>query len=613
MGICACLLIALFIGHELGYDRDYAKGDRIFRVVMQGLHQGEVMKSTHFPWLFADALEEDFPEILKAGRVNTIQIFGAGKRGIHLEGTPRDHFDEGFILADQEAFEILEINLVQGNPQTALTRPEHIVLSQKKADKYFPGTHALGRTLYLDNDLSRPYTVSGVMRDRSGHSHLPFDFLLPIADTNPNWTNQNYFTYVLVAPNTDLDGLEQKMSAIVEKYIVPAQLEQGRSAEFIETLKTIHYSLQPVADIHLRSDMKMQDPLKHGDIKFVWLFLAIVVFVLLLAMINFINLSTAKSAKRAKEVGLRKTIGAHKSNLIGQFLTESLLYSLISFVLALVLARVLLPTFNVMAGKAIEIPWTAWWFLPALLAAALLVGLLAGLYPAFYLSSFRPVEVLKGRFGLGRNRGNLRSALVIFQFNTSVVPIIGTLIIYRQMDFIMDKDLGYDREQLLVLEGTKVLGDKMGAFKEELLSLAQVKNVSVTNYLPIDGGSRNGNIFRVLGADDGGRGGPAQIWPVEQRKKEISIRMVLGAPFSGIYQLLTLDFVKLVVISICMAIPIGWSMMARWLEDFAYHIEIGWELFFTAAVLALGMAVMTIGYQSIRAALARPVKGLRTE
>src|SRR5690606_19854190 len=155
--------------------------------------------------------------------------------------------------------------------------------------------------------------------------------------------------------------------------------------------------------------MKMQDPLKHGDIKFVWLFSAIVVLVLLLAIINFINLSTAKSAKRAKEVGLRKTIGAHKSNLIGQFLTESLLYSLISFVLALVLARVLLPTFHAMAGKAIEISWTAWWFLPALLAAALVVGLLAVLYPAFYLSAFRPVEVLKGRFGLGKNRGYLRT------------------------------------------------------------------------------------------------------------------------------------------------------------------------------------------------------------
>src|SRR5690606_39203881 len=246
-------------------------------------------------------------------------------------------------------------------------------------------------------DLSRPYTVSGVMRDRSGHSHLQFDFLLPIADTDQNWTNQNYFTYVLVAPNTDLDGLEQKMSAIVEKYIVPAQLERGRSADFIETLKTIQYSLQPVADIHLRSDMKMQDGLKHGDIKFVWLFSAIVVFVLLLAIINFINLSTAKSAKRAKEVGLRKTIGAHKSNLIGQFLLASVLYRLSACDLVPVLAWVLPPTLSATAGEAIDVPWTAWWLLPTLLAADLLVGLVPGLYPALYLASFRPVEVLKGR------------------------------------------------------------------------------------------------------------------------------------------------------------------------------------------------------------------------
>src|SRR5690606_24814643 len=276
---------------------------------------------------------------------------------------------------------------------------------------------------------------------------------------------------------------------------------------------------------------------------------------LLLAIINFINLSTAKSAKRAKEVGLRKTIGAHKSNLIGRFLMESLLYSLISFVLALVLAWVLLPTFNAMAGKAIEIPWTAWWFLPALLAASLLVGLLAGLYPAFYLSSFRPVEVLKGRFGLGKNRGNLRSALVIFQFTTSVIIILGTLIIYRQMDFIMDKALGYDKEQLLVLEGTKVLGDKTGVFKEELLSLAQVKNVSVTNYLPIDGGSRNGNTFRILGADDGGRGVPAQIWPVDlDYIKTLGIKLVKGRDFSKEF---AMDSIGSIIINTQMAADLG--------------------------------------------------------
>ncbi|MEQ5791103.1 ABC transporter permease [Muricauda sp. NFXS6] len=777
VGIAACLLIALFIRNEVSYDEHYAKKDQIYRVVFQGEVQGEVMKSTHFQLPFADALQSDFPEITKAGKVNTIEIFGAGKRGMRVNGQKENTFEENFILADQEAFDILEIQLQEGNPQTALSRPSSIVMSRSKADKYFPNGDALQQTLFLDNDTSKPYTITGIMEDVPENSHLDFDFLLPIEDTNQNWTNQNYFTYVLVNPNTDIKALEHKMSLIVEKYIIPAQIKRGRSADFIDVLRTAEYKLQPVTDIYLKSDLKMQDGLRHGDIKFVWLFAAIAAFVLLLAMINFINLSTAKSANRAKEVGLRKTIGAFRNNLVNQFLTESVIFSIISFVLGVLLAWVLLPTFNEIASKNMELPWSDWWFLPALLIAALLIGVLAGLYPAFYLSAFRPVNVLKGTLSVGSKSGRLRSGLVVFQFTTSVILIIGTLIIYRQMDFIISKELGYDKERVVVLEGTNILGNKIGSFKEQLASLSQVKGVTSTNYLPVDGGSRNGNTFMVEGQDDGGRGIPAQIWRVdydyiktlgiqltkgrdfskkfafdsinsivintkmasdlglkdpigkkidnggqtfevigvienfhfkslkedisalslvigkdigavsvklekgnptealssiekvwnrnipnqalnytfleqefaqmhddvhrmgkifnsfalfallvaclglfalsafmvEQRRKEISIRRVLGAPFKNIYQLLTLDFLKLIVISICIAIPIGWYFMNRWLEGFAYHITIGWEIFATAALIALGIAILTISYQSIGAAFLQPTKGLRTE
>ncbi|WP_421813269.1 FtsX-like permease family protein [Flagellimonas sp.] len=777
VGIAACLLIALFIRNEVSYDEHYAKKDQIYRVVFQGEVQGEVMKSTHFQLPFADALQSDFPEITKAGKVNTIEIFGAGKRGMRVNGQKENTFEENFILADQEAFDILEIQLQEGNPQTALSRPSSIVVSRSKADKYFPNGDALQQTLFLDNDTSKPYTITGIMEDVPENSHLDFDFLLPIEDTNQNWTNQNYFTYVLVNPNTDIKALEHKMSLIVEKYIIPAQIKRGRSADFIDVLRTAEYKLQPVTDIYLKSDLKMQDGLRHGDIKFVWLFAAIAAFVLLLAMINFINLSTAKSANRAKEVGLRKTIGAFRNNLVNQFLTESVIFSIISFVLGVLLAWVLLPTFNEIASKNMELPWSTWWFLPALLIAALLIGVLAGLYPAFYLSAFRPVNVLKGTLSVGSKSGRLRSGLVVFQFTTSVILIIGTLIIYRQMDFIISKELGYDKERVVVLEGTNILGNIITSFKEQLSSLSQVKNVTSTNYLPVDGGSRNGNTFMVEGQDDGGRGIPAQIWRVdydyiktlgiqltkgrdfskkfafdsinsivintkmasdlglkdpigkkidnggqtfevigvienfhfkslkedisalslvigkdigavsvklekgnpsealssiekvwnrnmpnqalnytfleqefaqmhddvqrmgkifnsfalfallvaclglfalsafmvEQRRKEISIRRVLGAPFKNIYQLLTLDFLKLIVISICIAIPIGWYFMNRWLEGFAYHITIGWEIFATAALIALGIAILTISYQSIGAAFLQPTKGLRTE
>ena len=775
VGIAACLLIALFIRNELSYDQHYANKDQMYRVVFQGVLQGEVMKSTHFQLPFADALQSDFPEIVKAGKVNTIEIFGAGKRGFRINGERESTFEENFIIADQEAFDILEINLEQGYATTALTNPKSLVISKSKADKYFPNGNALQQTVFLDNDTSNPYTVTGVMQDVPKNSHLDFDFMLPVEDNYGGWTNQNYFTYVLV--NTNIQELEQKMSLIVEKYIIPAQIKRGRSESFLDVLRTAEYKLQPVSDIYLKSDLKMQDGLKHGDIKFVWLFAAIAIFVLLLAIINFINLSTAKSANRAKEVGLRKTIGAFRNNLVNQFLTESVIFSIISFVLGIVLAWALLPTFNEIADKNMVLPWSNWWFAAVLLISALLVGVLAGLYPAFYLSAFRPASVLKGKLSIGSKSGKLRSGLVVFQFTTSVILIIGTLIIYRQMDFIVSKELGYDKEKVVVLEGTNVLAGKMESFKEQLSALSQVKSVTASNYLPVDGGSRNGNTFMVDGQDDGGRGIPAQIWKVdydyiktlgiqlqkgrsfskefafdsinsivintkmaselglldpigkklnnnsevftiigviedfhfkslkedisalslvigkdigsislklekgnpadalasiekvwnknipnqalnytfleqefaqmhndvrrmgkifnsfalfailvaclglfalsafmvEQRRKEISIRRVLGAPFKNIYQLLTIDFLKLILISICIAIPIGWYLMNRWLEDFAYRISIGWEIFLTAAFIALGIAVLTISYQSVGAALLKPTKGLRTE
>ena len=777
VGIAACLLIALFIRNEISYDKHYANKDQIYRVVMQGMFEGEIGKSTHFQLPFADALQTDFPEIIKAGKVNTIEIFGAGKRGMRLAGKSQNTFEDGFILADQEAFDILEIGLVQGNPESALTDPKSIVISQSKAEKYFQNGNALGQTIILDNEASKPYKITGVMKDVPKNSHLDFDFILPISDTNMSWTSTNYFTYVLVDPKANVLELEQKMKSIVEKYVIPAQMEWGRAPDFIAVLKTIEYKLQPVTDIHLRSDIKMGDGLQHGDIRFVWLFAAIAGFVLLLAVINFINLSTAKSANRAKEVGLRKTVGAFKRNLVAQFLTESVVFSLISFVLGILLAWALLPSFNAIATKTIAMPWSAWWFLPIIFISSVMVGVVAGLYPAFYLSSFRPVNVLKGKLSVGSKSGKLRSGLVIFQFTTSVILIIGTLIIYRQMDFILKKELGYDKEQVVVLEGTGVLGNRSDMFKEQLLQLPQVKEVTATNYLPIDGGSRNGNTFRRADEGNEGRGIPAQIWRVdydyiktlgielkegrnfskefasdsvnsiiinsemvqelgltdplgkeldnngqiwtvvgvvndfhfkslkedisslslvigkdigavsvklekgninealasitsiwnknvpnqsinysfldqeftrmhadvqrmgkifnsfalfaifvaclglfalsafmvEQRKKEISIRLVLGAPFKSIYQLLTLDFMKLILISIAIAIPIGWYAMSRWLEDFAYRITIGWETFLTAGGIALVIAILTISYQSIGAALIKPLKSLRSE
>ncbi|WP_228236567.1 ABC transporter permease [Allomuricauda sp. M10] len=776
VGIAACLLIALFIKNELSYDNHYKNKDRMYRVVMQGRMNGEVMKSVHFQLPLAETLQSTFPEILEAGKINTSELFGAGRRPLRPVGTMQNNFEDGFIYADQGVFDIMEFELLEGNPKQVLTSPQSVVLTASKASKYFPEGNAVGKTIFLDDNANRPYTVTGVIKENpSEKSHLDFNFLLAIEDTNMSWSNNNYFTYLLVDDKTDIASLEKKMGAILREYVIPAYMKRMRSAEFMEVYKTMEYKLQPVSDIHLKSDIKMGDGLRHGDIRFVWLFAAIAIFVLLLAVINFINLSTAKSANRAKEVGLKKTVGAFRGNLVSQFLTESVIYSFLSFAIGVLLAWALLPTFNSIAAKHIIMPWADWWFLPVILIAALFVGVLAGLYPAFYLSAFKPVNVLKGSLSTGSKSGKLRSGLVVFQFTTSVVLIIGTLIIYKQMNYIMDKKLGFNKDQVLVIKGTNLLKDNVESFKERLLGLTDVKSVTISDYLPVEGSKRNGNTFGMINEGSQEISVPAQIWRVdydyvntlglhiqkgrafskdfasdstaivinttmakelglqnpigtrinngqdwtiigvvedfhfknlkediaslalvigespsmisvklnegetaqaiasvasiwqeyvpqqsfeytfldqefahmhddvqrmgkifnsfalfailvaclglfalsaflvEQRKKEISIRLVLGAPFKSIYQLLTMDFMKLIFIAILIATPIGWYMMSRWLEDFAYRIDIKWWVFALAGGISLGIALLTVSYQSIRAGLVNPAKSLRSE
>ncbi|MEZ4811167.1 MAG: ABC transporter permease [Allomuricauda sp.] len=776
VGIAACLLIALFIKNELGYDVHYRNKDRIYRVVMQGVMKGEQLKTVHFQLPLAETLASTFPEIQKAGKINTSELFGAGRRPFRTEGTTQNNFEEGFIYADQQVFDILEFDLVEGNPKEALISPGSIVLTASKAAKYFPDGNAVGKTIFLDDNSNRPYTVTGIIKeDLSKKSHLDFDFLLAIEDTNMSWSNSNYFTYLLLDEKADVPTLEKKMGAILENFVIPTYRERMRGEEFMAVLKTLEYKLQPVGDIYLKSDLKMGDGLRHGDIRFVWLFAAIAGFVLLLAVINFINLSTAKSANRAKEVGLKKTVGAFRGNLVSQFLTESIIYSVISYGIGVLLAWLLLPTFNSMAAQNIEMPWTAWWFLPMVGASALIIGILAGLYPAFYLSAFKPVNVLKGTLSTGSKSGKLRSGLVVFQFTTSVVLIIGTLIIYKQMNFILDKKLGFNKEQVLVVKGTNLLKNNIQSFKDRLLGLSSVKTVSISDYLPIEGTKRNGNTFGEVGGENPEISVPAQIWRVdhdyiktlglqlkkgrgfskefasdssaivinstmakelgledpigkrinngqdwtiigvledfhfenlkediaplsivignspsmisiklqdgvttkdinaietiweqyvpqqafeytfldqefaqmhievqrmgkifnsfalfaifvaclglfalsaflvEQRRKEISIRLVLGAPFNNIYQLLTFNFMKLILISIVIAIPIGWYIMNRWLEDFAYRIDISGWTFVLSGLLALSTAFLTVSYQAIKAALTKPAISLRTE
>jgi putative ABC transport system permease protein len=780
LSIAACLLIGLYIKNELSYDKSYPDTDRIYRVIENYAHDGKVESGDDYPAPMGKALKADFPEIEKSARLMPNSLFpGAGSNELRRADQVENTHEEGFTYADQELLDILKTPMVYGDSAKALAEPLTMVITRRKADKYFPHQNPVGRVMYLNNDKTKPYRIGGVMENPPSTSHLQYDFLLTLNGVEfykgeqTNWNASNYPSYILVKAGTDPVKLAKKITDdIIGRYILPALLAQSYKDAAIE-VKKLSFTLQPISDIHLRYGI--YDEFQHGDIRFIWLFAAVAGFILTIACINFVNLSTAKSANRAKEVGLRKVVGSTRYSLIQQFLAESLLYSVLSFIIGILLAWVLLPYFNILASKTLTIPWNALWFAPVIFGAALIVGIAAGIYPAFYLSSFKPVSVLKGSISTGSKNSLLRNGLVVFQFTTSIILIISTFVIYNQMQYIMNLKLGFNKDQVVMLQGTNTLGDNgVKNLKQELLKLSSVKSVAISDYLPVAGTKRNGNTYyndgktkvetgvdtqfwiadedylktfgiklveganfspgdqtggviinqtmvrklnlknpvgkiitngygrpRVIGVvkdfnfetlrqpigalaitygisnsivsvkvnGDNMRNTMAEInalWknispsqPIrytfmderfassyadvqrmgsiftsfailaiiiaclglfalasfmaEQRSKEIGIRKVLGASVQSITKLLSLDFVKLVALAIVLASPVAWWAMTKWLQDFTYRITISWWIFAGAGIVAIVIALLTVSFQSIKAAIANPVKALKSE
>ncbi len=783
-GIASCLLIALFIKDELSYDKSYPDANRIYRVLGDYKFDGKEESGAAWPAPLAKALTSDYPEVEKSGRLMPHELFyGAGSNEIRSTDKTEDNYETGFTYADQSMLDILQVPMVYGDRAHALTEPNTMVISKRKADKYFPNQNPVGKVMILNDDKNKIYKISGVMQDFPSTSHIQYDFWLTMSGyelwngEHNYWGASNYYTYVLLKPGANLTLLQNKLQLIIPKYYVP-MLKQDGDQGIDEFVKNTRLRMQPIGDVHLKS-YNVEDGLKKGDIRFVWLFGAIAVFILIIACINFINLSTAKSANRAKEVGLRKVVGSYKSSLIQQFLTESLLFSVLSFVLGILIAALLLPYFNMLSEKTMSIPWSAWWLLPLMIISSVIVGVFAGLYPAFYLSAFKPINVLKGQVSRGSKNSILRNSLVVFQFTTSIMLIIGTLVIYKQTKYILNRDIGFDKDHVMVIQGTNTMDNKttIPNFKSELLRIANVKNVSVSDFLPIAGTKRNGNPFYKEGRtkEDVSVGG--QMWRIdydyiptmgmqivkgrnfskemasdsvgaiinvkmadklglkdpigqlitngydhfrvvgvvkdfnfetmrqtvdpicmalgnnyssiisvkinpqnakntiasiisvwkkfspnqpirytfldenfknmyadvqrmayiltsfailaiiiaclglfalsafmaEQRNREIGIRKVLGASIANINTLLSKDFIKLVLIAFIIASPIAWWAMNKWLQDFAYRTNISWWMFLMAGLLVLAIAVVTISFQTIRAALMNPAKSLRSE
>ena len=469
IGLTVCMLIVLWVADEWSFDRFNTNASRIYRVYRDESATKASATSALTPPPMAAALKSDFPEIIKATR------FGYWRRQL-VTYQDKSFNEPGFRNADPDFFDVFSFPLLKGNSKTALTNPYSVILTEKTAAKYFGEEDPIGKILTVNN--SYDVTVTGVVHNKSFNSSLEFDLLAPfelllkesIGENNAdNWGFNSFGTFVLLEQSAFAENLDQKLTDYLKKY----------SEEDTDVL-----ALQPLTDIHLFSTLG-HDLRNRGDIKYVWIFSALAVFVLLIACVNFMNLTTARSANRAREVGLRKVVGAGRPQLIRQFFGESILMALFALVIALFLLEFLLPLFNTLSEKQLTSNWLN---IPALLlgfiSLALLTGILSGIYPALFLSSFQPIRVLKGTVSLSRANPLFRKILVIFQFTLSVFLIIGTLLISRQLSYMRNIDLGFNREHIIHLSIHGELHEKYNAIRERFLQNPDVVHVTASMALP---------------------------------------------------------------------------------------------------------------------------------
>ncbi|MGF7218145.1 putative ABC transport system permease protein [Spirosoma lacussanchae] len=777
LGLATCLLIMFFVRHELSYDRYNTHADRIVRMTLHGRVGGKELNMAYAPAPAGPAMKLDYPGVEAFARLE--------KQGTFIVKHGQERFkEERVVFTDSTFFELFSIPLLKGDSRSVLTEPNTVVVTESTSRKYFGDQNPVGKSLTMGT--MGLFRVTGVCQDVPSNSHFHFDFFgsyrsLPARE---KWLASGANTYLLLRKDYSAEKLAALSPDIVRKYL-GAEVQEflGMSlAEFAKKGDRFGFGFQPLTTIHLGSDLEGElEP--NSDEKYVYIFMAIAVFILLIACINYMNLSTAGSAGRAKEVGIRKALGSGQQQLVSQFLSESILITLLALLVAGGLVVLVLPTFNQLADKQFSlITLLDGRLIAYALAGCVVIGLLAGSYPAFFLASFRPVSVLKGRLQAGVRSGWLRSTLVTVQFVVSITMIISTLVVYQQLRFIQTKKVGFDKEQVLILHDTYVLGDKLTAFKKELEKLSSISSVSLAGYLPaghsnkgVDGfrdvnapaeqtpyrlktyriddkylttlgiGLAAGRNFSSSFSDDSaavlvneaavrqfgwknpigqriasvGNGSPSdrhtytvigvtrnfhfesmhqpiaplimlyggdsyqmalrtrtdnlpalldqleRSWKAEtdnpfaysflgerfnamyqseqrigqlfglfaglaiaiaclglfglaaftayQRTKEIGVRKVLGASVPSIVLLLLTNYVKLILTALVVASPIAGYCMSQWLGDFAYKTRLEWWIFVVAGGLTTLVAVLTVSYQAIKAALVNPVKSLQTE
>lgn len=780
IGMAGALLISLYIYDELSYDKMFVDAHRIHRINGDMKFGGDARKFAVTPAPMADAIENDFSEVELVTRFRT-----RGSALVRKADGQANVKEEQTTLVDPTFFEMFSIALLVGDAKTALKDPNTLVMTKTAAEKHFGIANAVGQQLLLNNDET--YTVSGVIDDLPKNSFLRdysiFESMEGYEDAKVgNWGSNNYQTFIKLIPTANAADMYEPLQGFIGKYVIPGiqQFMPGITEEqFKSQGNYLIYSIMPLTDIHLNSHM-VAEISANNDIQSVYILSFIALFLVVLASVNFMNLSTAHSLKRAKEVGVRKTLGSNKIDLIRQFLVESGLISFLSLILALIIAIIALPFFNTLADKDISIPFTEPIFWLILFGSILVLGLFSGSYPAFFMSSFKPVKVLKGGGQTSVGGGGIRNSLVVFQFAISVFLIVSTLVVYQQLKYIQGKDLGFSKDQVLIVNDVYTAGDKVGSFKEQVKKLSFVKNATLSSFFPTpssrsdttfsseEGESNQENAismqiwdvdydyvstmdFKLVAGRDfdknfgndstaiivnetavrlmklntkealGKRYSPGMgnnystiigvvkdfhiaslkedidavslrigesayamavkieggdftnsisgieaVWNsivpgepfdyyfmedafnttyksehrlgnifiiftvlslliaclglfglaafnAQKRTKEIGIRKVLGASLGQISYRLTTDFLKMVGIAIIIALPLGWFVMNKWLEDFSFRIEISWWVLALAGFLAIAIAIVTVSYQSIRAAIVNPVKSLRSE
>jgi len=528
LGLATCLLIVFYVFDELSYDRYNVNLDRIYRVNDDIKFGSNTNSYATTPAALAPTVKNTFPEVEQVVRF-------LDRGGAMVKRGTENIYEEKMINVDASVFDVFTLPVINGDPANALKEPHTVVIDEHIANKYFNTTNVVGKTLVF-NDTA-VYKITAVIKDIPKQSHFNFEFLISMS-TQPesrdiNWFVNNFNTYVLLKPGSDPKKLEAKLPGFISKN-ASGQLLRVFNLTFNKLEQSGDYfkfNFTPVKQIHLRSN-RIGELGVNGNLQYIYIFSAIALFILLIACVNFMNLSTARSVKRAREVGVRKVLGSSRKYLIAQFLCESVIVAFIAMIIAVCAVWALLPFFNQMAGKNLSVtPHMLARSIPALFILVFIIGGFAGSYPALFLSAVKPIDVLKGKVASGFKGGQLRSFLVIFQFSVSVFLIIGTLIIYDQLKYIQSKDIGYNRDHVLIVRNGRFLGKQAQNFKQEIKNLPGVKNATLSNFLPTALAKNGTTLFKNPVQK---QALTTQKWTVDENYiNTLGIKVIVGRDFSN--------------------------------------------------------------------------------